>query len=346
MLKKTWHNQQKREHRMRSRRNFLAGIAVFATLPMFSAAALAQKVELRLAHVNQPTIESHKVAVEVAERIAKRSEGRITIKVFPGGMLGTTTDMLEQASQGEPIITFTDAAYLSSFGVPEMGVVGGPFIVENNEEAERLAFSPLMKGWYDKLAEKAKIRVLALNWFDGARHMIGSKPYPTPADLKGVKVRVPPVPTWQKTFEPLGAIPTTVEAAETYSALSQGVVNAGESPLTGLRANRWYEVVKDITLTGHFNLFTGWVMSDAAYNALSPSDRAMLLEEFRTGGQELSKRSTDMNDQIRKEFEAKGVNFHNADVPAYRKATASFYTSFPQWPAGLLEQVRAAASGQ
>ena len=189
---------------MKSRRNFLAGVAILATLPMFSAAALAQKVELRLAHVNQPTIEAHKVAVEVAERIAKRSDGRITIKLFPGGMLGTTTDMLEQASQGEPIITFTDAAYLASFGVPEMGVVGGPFIVENNEEAERLAFSPLMKGWYDKLAEKAKIRVLALNWFDGARHMIGSKPYPTPADLKGVKVRVPPVPTWQKTFEPLG----------------------------------------------------------------------------------------------------------------------------------------------
>ena len=53
-----------------------------------------------------------------------------------------------------------------------------------------------------------------------------------------------------------------------------------------------------------------------------------------------------LNGQIRKEFEAAGVKFHNADVPAYRKATASFYTSFPQWPAGLFEQVRTAASGQ
>ena len=131
---------------MKSRRNFLARAAILATLPLITSAALAQKVELRLAHVNQPTIEAHKVAVEVADRIMKRSEGRITIKLFPGGMLGTTTDMLEQASQGEPIITFTDAAYLSSFGVPELGIVGGPFIVENNEEAERLAFSPLMKG--------------------------------------------------------------------------------------------------------------------------------------------------------------------------------------------------------
>ena len=209
---------------MKSRRNFLAGAAILATLPLITGAALAQKVELRLAHVNQPTIEAHKVAVEVADRIMKRSEGRITIKLFPGGMLGTTTDMLEQASQGEPIITFTDAAYLSSFGVPELGIVGGPFIVENNEEAERLAFSPLDAGMVRQACRQGGIRVLALNWFDGARHMIGTKPYPSPADLKGVKVRVPPVPTWQKTFEPLGAIPTTVEAAETYSALSQGVV--------------------------------------------------------------------------------------------------------------------------
>ena len=142
-------------------------------------------------------------------------------------------------------------------------------------------------------------------------------------------MRVPPVPTWQKTFEPLGAMPTTVEAAETYSALSQGVVDAGESPLTGLRANRWYEVVKNITLTGHFNLFTGWVISEAAFQSLREDDRAMLLDEFRKGGQELTRRAAALNGQIRKEFEAAGVKFHDADIPAYRKATASFYTSFP-----------------
>jgi TRAP-type C4-dicarboxylate transport system substrate-binding protein len=202
-----------------------------------------------------------------------------------------------------------------------------------------------MQGWYGQLAKTARIRPLALNWFDGPRHMIGRKPYPEPSDLKGVKVRVPPVPTWQKTFEPLGAIPTTVEAAETYSALSQGVIDAGESPMAGLRANRWYEVVKNITLTGHFNLFTGWVIGDNAFQSLSEGDRAIMMEEFIKGGQELTQRSAALNGQIRKEFEAAGVKFFDANIPAYRKATSPFYASFPQWPAGLFEKVRAAASG-
>ncbi len=330
---------------MVTRRNVMAGLAGAATLPLLPRKALAQTKEIRIAHVNQPTIEAHKVVVEVADRISKRTGGRITFKMFPGGMLGTTTELLEQASQGEPIITYTDAAYLSGFGVPELGIVGGPFIVENTAEAERLASSPLMQGWYDQLAKTARIRPLALNWLDGPRHMIGRKPYPEPSDLKGVKVRVPPVPTWQKTFEPLGAIPTTVEAAETYSALSQGVIDAGESPMAGLRANRWYEVVKNITLTGHFNLFTGWVIGDNAFQSLSEGDRAIMLEEFLKGGQELTQRSAALNGQIRKEFEAAGVKFFDANIPAYRKATSPFYTSFPQWPAGLFEKVRAAASG-
>jgi TRAP-type C4-dicarboxylate transport system substrate-binding protein len=328
-----------------SRRAALAGLAAAGAMAFAQPAAFAQTA-IRIASVNPPTTESMVVVKQVADRITERTEGRVTFQLFPSAQLGTTADSIEQASQGQPIITYTSASFLATFGVPELAVVEGPFIVENNEEGERLAFSPLMQGYYDRLAEKSNIRILALNWFDGPRHMIGNAPYPKPVDLKGVLMRVPPVESWIKTFEPLGVVATTVEAAEVYSALSQGVVTAAESPLTGLRASKWYEVAKHITLTGHFNLFTGWVMSEATFQGLSDGDRDILLEEFRKGGQELSNMSLDKASEIRKEFEAAGVTFHEADIPAYREATAGYYTSFPDWPAGLPEQVRAAATGK
>ena len=299
-----------------------------------------------MASVNAPEAESVRIASLVADRVTKRTEGRVTFQMFPSAQLGTTTDSLEQASQGQPVITFVSASFMAGFGVPELAVIEGPFIVADTKEAERLAFSELMQDYYDRLAETAGIRVLALNWFDGARHMIGTEPYDDPAALKGVLMRVPPVETWIKTFEPLGVIPTTVEAAEAYSALAQGVVTAAESPLTGLRASRWYEVAQHITLTGHFNLFTGWVMSDAVFRQLSQEDRTILMEEFRTGGQELTAVSDALADKIRAEFEAAGVTFHQADLEAYRAATADFYTSFPNWPENLFDRVRAAATGQ
>ena len=321
----------------------LAAASIMSTT--LTGLALAQDITIRVATVNAPTSESWKAVMATAERVTERTEGRVKFEGFPSGQLGTTTDSIEQASQGLPVMTFTSASFLSSFGVPELSIVEGPFVVSNTDEAETLAFSELMQGYYERLAEASGIRVIALNWFDGPRHMIGNAGYPSPEDMKGVRMRVPPVETWLKTFEPLGVVATTVEAAEVYLALSQGVVTAAESPLTGLRASKWPEVAKEITLTGHFNLFTGWVMSDAAFQQLSEGDRAILLEELRKRGQDLTAISADLEAEIRKEFEASGVTFHEADLDAYRKATASFYTSFPNWPEGLYDQVRAAATG-
>jgi TRAP-type transport system periplasmic protein len=330
-------------NRMTSSIRLLAAAATMTT--MLTGIALAQDLTIRIASVNAPTSESWKGVMATAGRVTERTEGRVKFEGFPSGQLGTTTDSIEQASQGLPIMTFTSASFLSRFGVPELSIVEGPFIVSGTAEAETLAFSDLMKGYYDRLAGTAGIRVVAINWFDGPRHMIGTAGYPSPDDLKGVRMRVPPVETWLKTFQPLGVVATTVEAAEVYSALSQGVVTAAESPLTGLRASKWPEVAKEITLTGHFNLFTGWVMSEAAFQQMSEADRGILLEEFRKGGQALTEISANLEAEIRAEFEASGVTFHEADIDAYRKATASFYTSFPNWPEGLYDQVRAAATG-
>jgi TRAP-type C4-dicarboxylate transport system substrate-binding protein len=326
-------------------RRHAVGLLAGAPMALSAAPLWAKATTLRIASVNAPTNLSVQLAEEVGKRIAERTSGRLAFQMFPSAQLGTTTDSVEQASQGQPVITYTSASFMAGFGVPELAAVEGPFVVANNEEGERLAFSDLMQGYYDRLAEASGIRVVALNWFDGARHMIGTAPYVQPTDLKGVKMRVPPVETWLKTFEPLGVVATTIEAAEAYSALSQGVVTAAESPLTGLRASKWYEVVKEITLTGHFNLFTGWVMSEAVYMAMSEEDRGILMEEFRRGGKELSDRSVALQAEIRAEFEAAGVTFHEADLPAYRQATAGFYTSFPAWPEGLFEKIRAAATG-
>lgn len=324
----------------------LPGLAL-AGIFLVPQVGLAQSsTTIRIASVNAPTSESFEVVESVSERITDRTNGRVQFQLFPSAQLGTTSDSLEQASQGQPVITFTSASFMATFGVPELSVVEGPFVIDNLEQGERLAFSDLMRGYYDELAEEANLRPLALNWFDGPRHMIGKSAYPDPSDLEDVKMRVPPVETWLKTFEPLGVVATTVEAAEAYSALSQGVVDAAESPLTGLRANRWYEVAPHITETGHFNLFTGWITSESVFQSLSEGDQAIMMEEFRRGGQELTQRSIAAEDEIRESFKDAGVTFHEADVEAYRKATAEFYTSFEEWPEDLYERVRAAATGK
>jgi len=189
------------------------------------------------------------------------------------------------------------------------------------------------------------LRRLALNWLDGPRHIIGAVAYPRASDLRGVAIRVPPVEAWRRTFEPLGAIPTTVEFAEVYSALSQGVVAAAEGSLTTVQSARWYEVAKEITLTGHFQPFNGWVMSEAVFAELSAEDQAILVAEFLAGGVAHSRADEARVAQLVTELRGQGVNFTEADLESYRQGTASYYQGVPGWPEGLIDEVRATIAG-
>ena len=89
------------------------------------------------------------------------------------------------------------------------------------------------------------------------RHVISDKGYPSPAEIKGKKVRVPPNPMWVETFKSMGAVPTPLQWSEVYSGLSQGVVDAAEAPLSTLYGSKLFEVKKVVTLTGHFKAVTG-----------------------------------------------------------------------------------------
>lgn len=331
---------------MLTRRTFIARAGATTALIPLAAPALSQRtLQIRLSHVMPAANPIHAAVEETCARITDRTGGRLAFQVFPGAQLGTTTETVEQTSQGEPVISYTDSSTLANFGVPEFSVLGGPFLIEDVEQGFRLHDSALMQGWYDRLAESGNIRGLALNWMSGGRHIIGRDPYPEPEDLRGVRVRVPPIETWRRTFDPLGAVSTTVEFAETYSALAQGVVEAAEAPIMSFMSTLWYEVVKEITLTGHFNPFLGWVMSESTYAQLSSEEQQIIKEEFVNGGMAYSRAVQGEIEAAMETLRGHGVSFHEANTEAYREATMSFYDAFPQWPEGLADEVRAAAAG-
>lgn len=331
---------------MLTRRRFIATAgATSALLPLAAPALSQRRVEIRVSHVLPTTNPGHPRVEALCASITERTGGRLNFVVFPGGQIGTTTETVEQASQGEPVISYTDTGTLARFGVPELSVLGGPFLIEDIEEGFRLHDSELVAGWFDRLARTGGIRGLALNWFGGARHIIGRDAYPEPENLRGVRVRVPPIDTWRRTFDPTGAISTTVEYAEVYSALSQGVVEAAEAPIMSFTSTLWYEVVKQVTLTAHFNPFLGWVISEAAWADMSPEEQAIVKEEFVTGGVAYSRGIDADIDNAMAYLASQGVSFTQANTAAYREATSSFYDAYPEWPAGLVDQVRTAAAG-
>lgn len=300
------------------------------------------EITLRLAHPYAPSALQAIELEKVAGRVEDRSDGRIRIEIFPSGELGAIPDSMEQVASGANMIAWFDAAIASTAGVPELGILGGPFLFDGTEQAREFLRGDLFAEWEQKLADEANIRVLGLNWFTGARHLHGNKSFESPDDLKGLKMRVVQAPTYIKIFEMLGAVPTAIDFVEVYSALDQGVVDAYDTLISAIKPMHFEEVAKDLTLTGHIVMPSGVSMSEEVYQSLTKDLQDILYEEFQAGGVNLGKEAAAAEGDMLAQLEADGVNIHrDVDFNAYREATKDYYTSFPEWPAGLYDAVLA-----
>ncbi|MBM7826027.1 TRAP transporter substrate-binding protein DctP [Microbacterium aurum] len=300
----------------------------------------ADPMTIKLSYVNPPTSIDGQILEEVAAAVEERTDGEIVIELYPSGQIGTTGDTAQQAANGEDIIAYMDASIIAQLGAEDFGILGGPFLFANADEANTFLESEVFAEMAEEAASDLGIRILAFNWLDGPRHIWAKKPAPQPSDLEGLRFRTPPVDVWTETFSLLGAVPTEIANTETYSALEQGVVDAAEGPINGTYALGWHEVANVATLTEHFRTLIGFGTSEVLWQRLTDEQRAILEEEFIAGGVEAQKRYAAAIDETMAKMESEsGVTFVEADIEAYQEATRPFYDKYGD----LLDRVRDAA---
>ncbi len=335
---------------MMKNRMIAAGVAVLLGLAVTgcsagdtgeSGGAEGDVTTISISHVESASSITHTTLEAVAERVAERSNGTLQLEIFPDGQLGTSADTLQQSASGEPLIGYTDAAELSALAPgSNLDVLAGPFLFETTEQAQTFHDSEVFQEMADTLADEGGIRILALNYFLGTRNILGKNAYPEPSDLAGVKLRVPPIDSFTRTTELLGAVPTTVDYTEVYSALQQGVVDAAENDINSMLDQQWGEAANQLTMTHHFQLFLGFAMGTAAFDALTAEQQEILLEEFARGGEESTAENASIESDTLAALEASGVTVTEANLKAYRDQTKSYYDGYP---AGLLDSIRDAA---
>lgn len=300
---------------------------------------------INVGHVLSSGEAVHEELLATADRIAERTDGRLTLEIFPDSQLGSNQDLAEQAVAGSNVVAHVDPGYASDHAVPDMAILGGPFLFQDTDDIEAVPNSEVFAEWTDQLREEGQLVSLAWNWYFGERHIIANKGVPHPDDLQGVSIRVPPNPAWITTFEVLPSTGTQLEWAEVYSGLSQGVVDAAEAPLSTLLGSSLYEVADTITLTGHFKAITGFVIGEEQWNALPADLQDILVEEFQAGGENVTAETVSRAPELQSELEELGVTFVEADVDAYAAAVEPFYDRFPEWSDGLYERVQDAIAG-
>lgn len=297
----------------------LAG-AAFAFACSFAG---AQPVTLKLAHYADANHPAHQASLQFAQRVEARTQGLVKVSVFPSNTLGSPPEQLQQVKLGAIDMALPTQGSLDKYQ-KAFGVVMLPFVFEDLAHAHRVLDGPAM-AWLAPLAEKEGFVLLA-NWEYGFRNLTNSKrPIQQPADVKGLKVRVPPEVQLESAIEALGGNVTKIAFPELYMALSQGVVDGEENPVAVILHNKFYEVQKHLALTRHAYNSMVHVVSTKTWAKLTPEQRNVLKEESRAAGLAMRKAiAAEEETQIAK-LQSLGMLVTRPDAAAFRAQMAPAY---------------------
>jgi tripartite ATP-independent transporter DctP family solute receptor len=231
---------------------------------------------LRLSHGLNTDHPVHRGMEFMAERLAEKSGGSLTIAIYPNQQLGTERQSLELLQIGSLAMTKVSAAVLENFS-PEATVLSLPYLFRGREHVYAFQDSPLGR---EVLEASEPFRLRGLVFFDAGQRSFYTKDRPVrvPADLNGQKIRVQQSATAIEMVKALGGSPTPISYGELYTALQQGVVDGAENNPPSFYTSRHYEVCKFYTLDEHTAVPDVLIIGTEAWSRLSAEEQDWLQE--------------------------------------------------------------------
>ena len=269
------------------------------------------QTKLKWAHVYETSEPYHKWSVWAADEFKKRTNGKYEIQVFPASSLGKETEINQGLQLGTVDIILTGASFASN-SFPRLAVSYYPFTFRDADHVIAYGKSDIFKELTEGYKKATGNTVTALTYY-GARHATSNKLFKTCDEMKGIKMRVPDSPAYTALPRACGANPTPIAFAEVYLALQNGTVNAQENPLPTIEAKKFYEVQKNIILTGHISDALLTVVAPGLMGKLTPAEQKLLAditqEAAVSATNDIRKREGELVD----EFKKKGINVVTVD---------------------------------
>ena len=234
------------------KRNLIKGglIAVAVTSLTLLAPVLAQaQTVLKMAHIYIPGNIWYETAEAYAKAVEARTAGKVKIQIAHSGSTGDWPQAIEALKIGTNDIVLQSVGTLDRYNIIA-GIEAYPYLVRDVDHFKKVYYGPMGSQLYDEIAAKTQFRIIGAG-YRGARHLSSNKKVEKVEDLKGVKLRVPPLKMYRMTWEFLGASPTPMGIAELFTSLQNGVVDGQENPLEVLEQQKYYEVQKYLVETGH-----------------------------------------------------------------------------------------------
>ena len=252
------------------RRTFtLSTLAISAALLMTGNALAQTPIVIKFSHVVANDTPKGKAAERFKELVEKNLKGRVKVELYPNSTLYKDKEELEALQLGAVQMLAPSLAKFGPLGVKEFELFDLPYIFPGKDVLYRVTEGPIGKDLFKKLESKG-ITGLAY-WDNGFKVMSANKPLKTPADFKGLKMRIQSSKVLDAQMRALGANPQVLAFSEVYQALQTGVVDGTENPPSNLYTQKMHEVQSNVTVSNHGYLGYAVIVNKKFWDGL-PAD--------------------------------------------------------------------------
>ena len=324
------------------RRTLLGAAAALgaATLP-----ALAQsKIVLRISTPAVPDDWHGKMWTVFKDTLDKSAPGEFDVQINLSGSLfkqGTEPAAMARGNLELAAISAQDIAKI----LPEYSIFTAGYLIRDPDHQQKVFNGPIGAEMYKAVADKMDVQILGIGYL-GSRQVNLREPrnVRTPADLKGVKLRMPGSKEWLFLGEALGATPTPLAFGEVYLGLKTGTVDGQDNPLPSVRAAKFFEVTKQIVMTSHLTDGIFIALSNKSFNALNFAQKRKVTDAARAAIAFNNENRIKEEAQLVDFFKQQGLQVTTPDVEAFRKTVQAAYQNSEYakvWPKGLVERINA-----
>lgn len=229
--------------------------------------------------------------------------------------------------------------------IPAWSVMASAYLFRDADHMRKVFNGEIGQEFNRMARDQLNVHVLGPLYF-GTRHvnLRPRKRINTPADMAGMKLRMPPGETWQFLGEALGANPTPVAFAELYTALQSGTVDGQDNPLPTSRTMRFHEVTTQFVLTSHLVAYDLLSISSRFWDGLTQPQRDAIQAAVNKAIDQSTQRHLAQEQEMVAFFRSQGLEVYEPDVAAFRAEAQRRYLASAQsqaWPAGILDRIAA-----
>ena len=322
--------------------NLLRVVFIASVLVVCTACKEAEKAKvLRLAHSLDTQHPVHRGMVYMAEKLAEKSGGRLTIEIYPSGQLGAEREALELLQIGSLAMTKVSAAVMENFA-PNFRVLGLPYIFRDKAHSYKVLDGEIGK---ELLSQGEKFLLQGLTFYDAGSRSFYSKDKPilNPDDLQGMKIRVMKSNTAVNMINAMGGSPTPISWGELYTALQQGVVDGAENNPPSFFYSRHYEVCKYYSINEHTSVPDVLLIGTSAWNRLSEEEKVWLREAASASAVHQRKLWAESEQESLRKVKEAGVEIIYPDKDPFASKVEKVYDNYKDDPElyALIQNIRA-----